>query len=287
LYSHQTQVRKLPDDIGIKLSIGDVREKVRSTLGSPLIDARNLGLEVYRKSGRDFDVGWVIAPWVPIPVIGDKVIVVVLVVYDTDDVVKDISTGIVERGTSYPYYSIFWLAASDYVFANSASMSPPDMLLAPAVSWEDIQGLPHRSNGRCELFLVMGDCPMERILLDDNVIADLSPAAVYCGNASTSTHSAFAAFIRKAIPAGKHRLKIHQKSWRGDFDTSFECESGETVYAEFQAHLVSDWWSQHFEGAITTSKGIPRNTLETYELRQILWYGGAWYGPVDSSLENR
>ena len=278
--SHQTEVQDLPDDVKGKVSVGDTREKVRSTLGAPLIDARDLGLEVYRKSGRDFVLGWIVAPWVPIPLIGEKVIVVVLVIYDKHGLVKDISTGMVE----HPYYATFWLEASDFVFANTASMLPPDMLLGPAVTWEDVQVQP-TLDGRCDLVLVMRHyCPMEKVSLDNEVIANLSPGAVYCGFSKEDKGTSFAAIIRKDIPSGLHQLGIHQTTWTGDFNTSFECESGETVYAEFQAYLVLDWWSQHFEGAISISKNAPSSAVEKGELRQILWYGGMWYGPTTSSI---
>jgi hypothetical protein len=283
LYSHQTEVRKLPDDVGAKLSIGDERQKVRSTLGTPLIDARGLGVEVYRNSGRDFDVGWVIAPWVPIPLVGGKVIAVVLVIYDENGLVKNFSTGIVERGSRTPDYSL-WLTADDYVFTNTASMLPPDMLLGPEVTWEEALIKPPL-NGHCELVLVMRHyCPMEQVLLDNEEIVNLSRAAVYCGF-SPEYKTSFVAIIQKDIPSGFHQMNVSQISWPGDFDASFQCEPGERVYAELLAHIVLG--KNYFEGTISISKNTPNNVFEVDRLRRILWHGGTWYGPVDNSVEVR
>lgn len=283
LYSHQTEVRNQPDNVGTKLSIGDARQKVRATLGDPLIDARSLGVEVYRNSGRDFDVGWVIVPWVPIPLLGGKVIAVVLVIYDEHDLVKNISTGIVERGSRTPDYSL-WLEADDYVFTNTASMLPPDMLLGPEVTWEEALNEPTLI-GHCELVLVMRHfCPMEQVLLDNEEIVNMSRAAVYCGF-SPEYKTSFIAIIKKDIPSGFHQMDVHQISWPGDFDASFECESGERVYAEFLAHIVPG--KNRFEGTISISKNTPNNVFEVDRLRSILWHGGTWYGPVDKVIEGR
>lgn len=67
-----TQVRSMSDEVKVKLSRGDSRQRVRSVLGDPLVDARSHGVEVYRKSGRDLPYFWAILP-APLPWPGRKV----------------------------------------------------------------------------------------------------------------------------------------------------------------------------------------------------------------------
>ena len=107
---HKTTVRNVPEEVNATISIGDTRQKVRSLIGDPLIDARDIGVEVYRNAGRDVDV---ILAIVPIPVPGDKAVVFILVVYDEDDVVKVIAPRIWGGQLSWK------LGADGFIFTNS------------------------------------------------------------------------------------------------------------------------------------------------------------------------
>ena len=63
---HKTEIRNLPDEVSSKLSRGDTRKKVRSLLGTPLVDARGFGVEIYKQSGLDIAIVMTPLP-VPLP----------------------------------------------------------------------------------------------------------------------------------------------------------------------------------------------------------------------------
>jgi outer membrane protein assembly factor BamE (lipoprotein component of BamABCDE complex) len=87
---HESEVWKIPDEVRTKLSVGDTRNEVRTLLGEPSIDARNLGLEAYLFKGRNVFIPWVIYP-APLPLPGAEATAGVLILYDEDDKIKDIA----------------------------------------------------------------------------------------------------------------------------------------------------------------------------------------------------
>jgi len=279
--TYPSDVRNLPFEVTAKLSQGDTLQDVRSVLGKPLIDSRSLGLEVYQQTGRDIDIELPSVP-IPLPVPGKEVIVIVLVTYNEQDLVKEIATNSWTPG----YAHNFWITAGGYSFVNIYERSP-DTLLAPAITWEELAGLV-TTEGNCALVLLMGECPMEEVFLDKSPITDLSPAGRYCNYDSVEVrreHNYYGTFIRRNISLGSHQLNIYQTTKHGDFETIFECERGETIYAELEVHsTVDDLWSSiPLEGEISVTKRIPHKAVEMGELRPILWHKGAWYGPPISS----
>lgn len=279
---HLTEVRNLPDEVRTKLSIADTRQKVRSILGDPLVDAQSLGVEVYRIAGRDIDIPWAIYP-VPLPVPGEKVVGFVLVVYDGNDAVIDLE---VENWLSLDSQSHinFRLTASGFQFLNYRGHLEPDTLLGPSVSWEELarDDIPE---GNCSLVLVMGLCPMELVILDEMRIADLPPLRQECELISTR-YKYHKRFIQRNIPLGNHRLKVRQEPMvKGpELETVFNCEDGKTVYAVLDAISVGEWL-QRLEGEIAVSKSPPKRLLGIDDLYPILWHAGTWYGPVDGGSD--
>jgi hypothetical protein len=216
---------------------------------------------------------------------GEKVIVVVLVTYDEQDLVKEIAS----RSWSPDHGLNYRITAGGYSFINSGSYysvagheRSPDTLLAPATNWEDLAKL-STTEGECTLVLLMGDCPMEEVSLDKSQIIDLSPAGGYCNSDLAwvrSDNNYYGTFIRRKITLGSHQLNIRQKTKHGNFETTFACESGETIYAELEVYTVDDWWyGSRLEGEISVKKSTPNNVVEMGELRSILWHRGIWYGP--------
>jgi hypothetical protein len=276
---HRTKIRDLPDELETKLSVGDARQKVRYMLGDPLLDARRLGVELYRKSGRDIDYDLIIAGYPPIPFVlpeaGQKVIVFVMVAYDGHDVAQEITTNFWIPGYSHD----FWVTVGGYTFVNSY-YNEPDTILAQPVTWEELAVKPDGMEG-CTLVLLMGECPMEEVSLDNSHIIDLSPAGGWCGidTWQQRENNLYGAFIRKDITPGSHRLEVSQKTKHGDFGANFTCEPGETVFAELKAsHVVpSTWPHERLQGAISISK-----SADIEILRPIIWHQGKWYGSVTS-----
>jgi hypothetical protein len=270
---HRTEARNLPDELAVKLSVGDSRQKVRQALGEPLLDARKLGVELYRKSGRDIDYDWALIIYVPVvtPHPGQKVIVFVMVAYDEHDLVKEVETDFWIPGHSLG----FWISVGGYSFANSY-YNEPETILAPPVTWDELSKTPV-TDGRCALVLLMGECPMEEIVLDDSKIIDLSPAGGWCASQfewqRRKENYFYDAFIRKNIVPGNHRLSVRQRTMHGNFETAFECESGRTVYAELKAGNVEPGpiRQSRLQGAISISKNPRERVLDAESFYRILW----------------
>jgi hypothetical protein len=274
---HRTDVRNLPDELEIKLSVGDTRRKVRDTLGNPSLDVKNIGVELYRKSGRDIDYewDWVIYPMPPLPTAGQEVIVFVIVAYDDHDIVKEIKTNFWIPGHSHD----FWSTVGGYTFANS-HYNEPETILAPPVTWNELARMPATGVG-CTLILLMGDCPMEKVSLDTSIIIDLSPAGGWCGTNTWQKreNNFYGTFVKMDIAPGSHRLDIRQKTHHGNFGTNFTCEEGETVLAELKANnTVPDTWPRRLQGAVSISKNPVANLLDIDVLYPIIWHKDKWYG---------
>lgn len=253
------------DEVNASLSRGDTRQKVRSILGDPLVDARGYRIEAYRKAGRDIDYTWALIPiYIPHP--GDKAELIVLVVYDEDDVVMEIATSV---GSATRLMTV---AAGGFRFTTSPSDT--QTLLGPSISWKDLAEI-KAVDGKCALVLVNGMCAMRQVSLDDREIVDLSLTDAVCRGCFNGT------FIRKNISSGKHHLSDRQK--HDEFESEFECESGENVYAELEATLIRDWWhGSRLEGAISINKSPYKNLIDMDTLYPILWHRGVWYGPLDT-----
>lgn len=271
-----SKVRDIPAELGGALSLGDSREKVHSVLGEPLVYSVNLGVEVYRRSGHDVDV-FISPPIIPLPLPGKKVSVATLVVYDRNGAVKAMNTGTWTEGAD------FWIRADGFHFANVHKYEP-DTLLGPSVSWQDLANTKPTMGG-CALVLIMGKCAMGHVSLDDHEIADLSPAGEYC-SAGYWNNNFYGTFIRKDISSGTHQLRVHQKARRSKFEVSFDCKSGETIYAELDADVVHDVWRGFFlEGTILINKGPYKTLIDMGDLYPILWHRGTWYGSAASIPE--
>jgi hypothetical protein len=266
--------RTLVVEVGESLSIGDSRTRVRSMLGTPLIEATSIGVEVYRRSGRDTDIS---ALPLPIPVPGQVVISNVLITYDEHDLVKEIA-----RDLWIPDHSTeFLIHANGYSFVNIYD-SKPDTLLAPPLTYDDFTKLPVPEN-ECAIVLLMGECPMEYIRIDNEAVIDLSPAGGYCDYDThwvRRGHNLYGAFVMRYVAPGSHRIDVRQRTKFGDFNAVFECDAGETVYVELEAKdtVPDTWHGVRLEGALLVSKKPTQIMLDTGIFHLILWHQGNWYG---------
>jgi hypothetical protein len=280
LYEHRTDVPDLPDKVVSTLATGDTREKVRSMLGEPLVDAPALGLEVYRKSGRDFGVAWIIAPWVPVPAWGDKAVVVIMVLYDEHQAVTEIASTVWEE-THYRFGGDS-ADAGGFSFVNVSSEEPAT-LLSPQIVSQDV-AMMLTNDGRCSVFFVMDRCPMETIHLDGREIADFHWAGQYCevddARYQPVNHVLYGTVLWIQTQPGWHSIKVSQRALFGDFEEAFECEAGDAVYAELQgSRLVPDsWYGRRLEGSIHITKSAPETLMSQDVTRFILWHEGSWFG---------
>ena len=291
LYEHKSDVPGLQNEVASTLAIGDSRQKVHSLLGEPLVDVPDLGLEVYRKSGRDYAVLWIIAPWVPLPAWGDKTIVVVMVVYDAQGMVEDISVGSWEETRyRYAYASV---DAGGFSFLNT-SRKGPATLLAPPVSSGELFATA-AGDKTCSLIFVMGRCPMETIVLDGVKIADFPNSGQYCSvddsgyshAPNQSSHVLYGTLLWMQVKPGMHQISVGQRLRSDDFQVSFECRPGETVYAELRGrqYKPDSWHGRRLEAAINITRGTPDNPDELDGSRFILWHAGSWFGLPNGILD--
>lgn len=263
----KSEVRDIQSKTEVELSIGDTRQKVRSILGEPLVDGKDLGIEVYRKTGMDIDFIWAFYP-IPVPLPGDQVIGYALITYDADNVVTGIAADYwIELDPGQ--HGDFWITAGGYHFLNIWRQEPVTVI-GPAIPWDKLEDqIPPEES--CALILVMGECVMEKVSLDHHQIADLSPAGKFCSHhANNNLHGTF---LLKNITSGEHRLDINQAERRSKFETVFKCENGETVYAQLDA---VDYYKQ-LEGSITISNTPNEKIVKMGHLSPILWHRGTWY----------
>lgn len=295
--TYPSKARELPDTVGTKLSVGDTRQKVRTLLGEPLIVNKSLGLEVYRLTARDIDVDMVLLP-IPIPSPSPyKVTAGALILYDEVDKIKDIAVDAMTedyydaRETQLQFCS-FRISAGGYRFVNTSASGcdEPHTLIGPSISRDELSQKKPPA-GKCSLVLLMNECPMEIVSLDNMQIADLSPAGAECGGFDSTENYHFWTFIQKNISPGAHSLVVRQRTRikDHDFKANFECKSGETIYAELDVDVEYKpvyvfgvkWGSEKYiDGELSVSNSPPQNHITSKSvLSPILWHKEKWYGP--------
>lgn len=285
LYEHETEAREYARQVAPTVGAGETRQKVRSVLGKPLVDAPTLGLEVYRKSGRDIGIGWVLVPWAPVPYLGDKAAAVALVLYDEKHLVTELASGLWE-GTRHAFGHDS-VDANGFSFTNVSS-DEPATLLSPPVASKYLATVPP-SDGRCSVFFVMDRCPLETIHLDGREIADFPNAGRYCEvddeRYQPVNHVLYGTLLWIQVRPGKHTINVSQRLRSGDFEKAFECEAGDSVYAELQgSRLVPDaWYGTRLEGSVHIAKSPPVTLMSQDQARFMLWHEGSWFGAPNSA----
>jgi hypothetical protein len=195
------------------------------------------------------------------------------------------------RDTQLQFFS-FRISAGGYRFVNTpaSGSEEPHTLIGPAISWGELSQKSVQE-GKCSLVLLMGECPMEIISLDNKQIADLSPAGAECGGYDSTENFHFWTFIQKDISPGAHSLVVRQKTRIEDYDfeANFECKSGETIYAELDVDVDYKpvyvfgvkWGSEKFiDGELSVSNSPPHEFINSESgISPILWHKGEWYGP--------
>jgi len=276
-YAHRTHVRELPDEVATTLTAGDSREKVRSILGEPLVDARALGLEVYRKSGRDFDVAWWFVPWAVFPVWGGEVVVFALALYDEDGRLKEMAAD-----TRTPRKD-FRINAGGFRFVNTFG-EEPGTLLAPAIPWDKLAKVATIAQ-KCTLFVIVGECVTKYVSIDDGRKFKLAPNDTYC--AMERNNNLYGTFFSIDLDPGMHIIRFHPEKRHSDFEAEFECETGEKVFAGLEAEIFHDaGWASRLEGSILIGTSPPKNLVKMGDLRPILQHMGTRYGQFDGAGES-
>ena len=274
---HETRVRSEAAEVATQLSPGDTRQKVRSVLGEPLIDARDWRLEVYKKQGTDIDWGLYGTP-IPVPVPGNQFILDVMVVYDKYDVVTEIAVATWDNGAG-----VWRLNAGDFSLIRHGGFSSAT-ILGPPTSWDELAAAMPRP-GTCSLILVMDRCPMPYIHLDKKLLGRPDPEFQVCAadperDGLSTYHELVGTILWSEIGPGDHLLRV--STLHGDpIKATFRCELGESIYAKLENYrrLTSKQGSEYsIQATIEITKSTPKNIEEQGEIRPILWDQGRWYG---------
>jgi len=289
-----SKVWSLLEQVEADLTPGDKREKVHNTLGKPQLDLPSYGIEIYQQSGRDIELYYPNIP-LPFPFPGQQVSGVVAVSYDHEDGIKEIKADLVSQ---LPEQCI---GIGTIELAKSGG-TDLDTLFGPPITRDELSEAA-TSEGGCALVLLMGECPMGDVFLDDQKIVGLGGAPIFCplhvkdGQLKyeptsdysdcglLNKHYFYGTFIRRDVTAGSHRLTIKQRN--DNFSTTLICEPDETAYVELEAHRLSDNWTggtthiwgygERFDGRVLTSKRLPKNLDDAQSLRPIIWHRGTWY----------
>jgi hypothetical protein len=275
---HRTEVRNLE----AKLSIGDTRQKVRAVLGEPLLDARSLGLEVYRKTGRDIDYLMVIWP-IPWPSPGQKVTVGMLVVYDEHNLVKDIdtistsNTNVVDEANAGGFMLI---AGFDL------NHKPLEILYAPVEgSRESLSQAP--PPGQCKVFFALTGYSFDTILVDGEKIVDdfgsILRNAEYVDRLfpGHTDNQKRLGFIWKSFPPGTHEVEVRRTRPYNPQPVfhSLHCESAQTRYVHIvdiplDGKLHAEV-NVNFDVEFNVSNELPNTFVGR---REIIFTQGTWLG---------
>lgn len=192
-----TNARDLPDEVNAKISRGDTRQKVHSVMGTPWVEVPTLGVDIYYQSGRDIVV--ILSP-VPLPIPDEKVSAAVLVSYDHEGLVDEVVS---ELATVYDEPCI----SSRGLSLIKAGTDELDTILAPPIDLETLVDI-SPMEGDCSLVLIMGECPMREVLVDNNQIADLGNAEGFCpwDDAPWGLYTSFLPVVRRIIIISIARL---------------------------------------------------------------------------------
>ena len=201
-----------------------------------------------------------------------------LVTYDENYLVK---------GRSYIRFPWESSATLDgFSFVGPSDRSKPQTLLGPSILSKELIETSTLEKG-CNLFILFTECPMAKITLDNIRVVDLGYTPHYCrpgiDQSQRLNHEYYGTYIKKEIDTGIHKLEMSKGRWDKKFESNFECEHGDTIFAEFKADgcVKVPWHGVEPVGAISIYKSYPESVIEGDALRPILWNGGVWYGPPD------
>ena len=275
------ELRDFPAEASDSLFPGDTREKVYSVLGEPLIDASKLGVQVFQHSAPSGVYGAGGPAGSRSLQLPKDVYVFSLVTYDENKLVKDFEM-ILWGYSSFPWKDYIYLDGFSFFGIGRGSM--PQTLLGPSISSKELVETAAPEKG-CTLIVLFSECSMAKISLDKVRIIDLGWTPYYCrpglDQSERREHNYYGTYIKKEIYEGVHKIEMSKGRWDKKFESNFECEHGETIFAEFKAHGCEKvpWHGIEPVGAISIYRPSSDSIIEGDTLWPILWHGGVWYGP--------
>ena len=268
------------------------RDSVRAVFGEPWLQSRFWGFDLYRAIDTSTELGGLfITIWpIPLGIFTSQVDGYVLVAYDTEGRVEQVSTGDTSKfpGDQYP----LMLRARDLSFGVEKNYQRGPQLMADANRLQDYLVLRRRS-ATCTLIVACEEtgyqkwpyeaCP-NRVVVDNAESIDPTPFFACCDTGKDCP----ADFLQIGqvmqvplihpvnLPAGRHRLVMTSSTFKGTNETSFECAPGEVRFGIIRGHVDWDWWGPRtsmLNANLTFERDLP-SQWKSY--RMLLYRGDHW-----------
>jgi hypothetical protein len=269
----------MPHEVAGNISRGDTRQYVGTWLGFPLFDGQDLGVEVYRDSGRDTFHADLFAPMFYKT---RYVNAYALIAYDDNWVVKDTDAMVVPPGHRYDLSrSIDEANAGGFRLIVESSgyddSEPHEILYAPlAHSRETLRQAPPL--GKCIVFFTFTGMGFETIRVDgENIVDDFSSimmGTVYTEltNDEELEGSQYrSGFFWKLFPPGKHEVEVRQRYIEQVASHTFQCESAQTKYI----HIIDTPLDENYDIEFDVSDELPDTFIGR---REIVFASGSRLG---------
>jgi hypothetical protein len=258
------------------------RNEVHDRLGQPFISSKRWPVEVHRvRTGHDVSVEFALIPfWIDT----EEVIIYALVVYDENDIVKNISWDIFQpvteayRGTSVRKAR---MEAGGFLFV-AAKEGPgkqrKEILLAlPSEALNAMNQSPPSHS--CAVLLFYPYMPYKNeYFLDDERVGEMPLVSLLEWLYDPDLTNVFSRLI---VDAGEHAVRLTTSLKPAEFHRKLVCKPGSLLYAYPRLELVETrtWgiWRRRvqYEGEISLEPQPPESDKAW---KQLLFYNGQWLG---------
>ena len=264
--------RNLPAELDNLISVGDSRSHVHAMLGGPMISAQDYGIEIYKKSGRDWHVDWIF-PYLVVPAPGAKVITYVMIVFDSANMVSEVKSDILTNDEGF--FPEFSLEANGLKLINSFGVRP-NTLLGPKLDLRDQIIANSAERGACFVYFTMLDCPMEHIEIDGKELINFSPFGKYCKDGPGPQINSF---IETRVGLGRHEVNVRLSTLTNDkLSHHLACVGGKSFFVRLEGTVTcGKWkWKCVLEGDLVVTDEPPQVSGNNAQFRRILWHEGRW-----------
>jgi hypothetical protein len=262
----------------IELRFGEsTRNDVHEALGEPLLQSGYWGFDLFRANDISTEIRVFFITILPIPVgvFTSPVEGYVLVAYDNAGRIAQVSTGDVSNDRFPGDFQM--LRARDISFGIDKYHQRGLTLMADAARLQGYVAV-RRPSGTCTVIMACDDneyqkwpyetCP-DRVAIDDAEPFDPRPFFGHCEPGRSCSPNTLNAtgplrWMQTVHPItlrpGSHRLTMSSATFKGRYETSFECAAGEVRYGIIRGNVNWHWWSPQsstLNTAVTFTDALP------------------------------